>query len=489
MQDNRLSLKYVSPGEVADAFLLSDAFVAGILGPIGSGKSTACVMKLLSIAAAQPIAPDGRRYSRFAIIRNTYPELKTTTIKTWHQWLPPTQIGQWQSEGPPTHHIVDDALSMEVMFVALDRPEDVRKLLSMELTGAWINEAREVPKAILDGLTGRVGRFPPVRDGGCNGPQILMDTNPPDADHWWYTIAERDGSNAKAKDLLSSIAEAEQSMQREGALKPHQKLFEFFRQPSGLSPQAENLPNLPVGYYQRAMAGKTPEWIKVYVRGEYGFVLDGRPVFPEYRDSTHCKTFELNPHIELVAGLDFGLTPAAVIGQKTPIGQWRWRYELTTEHMGARRFGELFNEFVAKHLPGRKFSSITGDPAGMGESQTDETTPFQILKAVGVHAQPAPTNDATIRREALALPMTRMIDGEPGVLIHPDCRMLRKGLSGGYHYRRVQVTGDERFHDKPEKNIYSHVCEAAEYGMLGEGEGKMVVRSERHRSRPRYALT
>jgi pantothenate kinase-related protein Tda10 len=51
--------QYVSPGVVCDAFLTSEAFVVGIRGPIGSGKSTACVMKLLSIAAQQPRQSDG----------------------------------------------------------------------------------------------------------------------------------------------------------------------------------------------------------------------------------------------------------------------------------------------------------------------------------------------------------------------------------------------------------------------------------------------
>ena len=71
-------------------------------------------------------------------------------------------MGHWQDEGPPTHTFKQDGVELEVMFIALDRPDDLRKLLSLELTGAWINEAREIPKAILDGLTARVGRFPPA---------------------------------------------------------------------------------------------------------------------------------------------------------------------------------------------------------------------------------------------------------------------------------------------------------------------------------------
>ena len=190
------AINYTPPGPVADAFMQSDAFVAGILGPLGSGKSTACVMKLARSAARQMRMHDGWRRRRTAIIRNTLPELKTTTIKTWQQWFP-TSIGTWKESGPPSHHISDAATKFdwEIMFIALDRPDDVKKLLSMELSDAWINEAREIPRAILEGLTGRVGRFPRTEKIDnvlytCTDPQVLMDTNPPDTDHWWYRMAE-----------------------------------------------------------------------------------------------------------------------------------------------------------------------------------------------------------------------------------------------------------------------------------------------------------
>ena len=74
---------------------------------------------------------------------------------------------------------------MEVLFLALDRPDDIEKLLSLELTGVWINEAREVAKAIVDGATMRVGRFPSMKDGGPTWYGVIADTNAPDEDHWW----------------------------------------------------------------------------------------------------------------------------------------------------------------------------------------------------------------------------------------------------------------------------------------------------------------
>lgn len=473
------AINYSPPGPVARAFMLSDAFFRGIMGPFGSGKSTVCVMELLRKAKEQRIGIDGKRRSRWAVVRNTYPELKTTTIKTWHQWVPPT-IGSWVNAGPPMHHIEEGDIDLEVIFVSLDRPDDVAKLLGMELTGAWIDEAREVPKAVIDGLTGRVGRYPGSAMGGCSWSGILASTNPPDNDHWWYKMAEE----------------------------THPEGWAFFRQPSGLAENAENLdwltqkPEtlvLPLGhpdriaqgrsYYQRQIAGKAEDWIKVYVNGEYGFVRDGKPIYPEYKDSVHCREFDIVHGWPMYVGIDFGLTPAAVFGQKSPMGQWRWHRELVTEDMGAVRFAELLRADMHMHYPGMTFSSITGDPAGEGRAQTDESTPFQILRAAGIQASPAPTNDYTKRRESVATCLSRLIDGEPGLIIHPQCKTLRKGMAGGYNYKRLQVTGEERYRDVPDKGMYSHVCEAGQYMLIGAGEARTLVKRDRPAIRQATALS
>jgi hypothetical protein len=190
---------------------------------------------------------------RTAIIRNTYPELRTTTMKTWFQWMP-KEAGKWVDQGPPSHTIRkydrEGAVifEWEVIFVALDTPADVAKLLSMELSDAWINEAREVPKAILDGLTGRVGRYPAKRDGGCHQAQILMDTNPPDTDHWWHALAERDTTTERARQVVASMDRAESELRRLGLLGRRPAAHQFFSQPGGLDANAaENIDNLDGG--------------------------------------------------------------------------------------------------------------------------------------------------------------------------------------------------------------------------------------------------
>lgn len=470
-------IHWYAPGPVSTAYLKDDSFISGIMGPFGSGKSVTTVMKLIMNCRRQPKGPDGWIRRRTVIIRNTYPELRTTTMNTWFQWVP-KHSGRWRDAGPPMHHIKDEKskVDWEVYFVALDRPDDLKKLLGMELSDAWINEAREVPKAIIDALTGRVGRFPASWQGGCRCPQIIADTNPPDTDHWWFALAEEDMTDEKNKQIIESMREAEEKLRMLGVLRKDQKLFNFHRQPSGRAPNAENLRNLRAGYYEFLMAGKSEDFIKVYVDGEYGFVMDGKPVYPEYQDSMHCQDFPVLRTIGLRIGMDFGLTPAASIDQRLANGTWLIHGELTSERMGVAVFAQELARYLGDEnnpFRGIPIVSVRGDPAGDSETP-DEKTCFQILHANGFKiAEPAPTNDPTRRKEGVKFLLRTIIDGKPAMRINKRASTIRKGMAGGYHYRRLQVQG-ERYADLPNKNKFSHAVEAMEYDVVSAGEDRNV---------------
>lgn len=461
-------IQYSPAGPTVAAFHRSHAFVRGIMGPIGSGKSTACVLEILRRAQAQLPGPDGKRRSRWAIVRNSYPELKTTTLKTWGEWCPP-QFGRLTMDSPIRHHVVTKELDMEVFFMALDRDEDVRKLLSLELTGAWINEAREVPKAILDALTGRVGRYPAMIQGGATWSGITMDTNPPDDQSWWYNAAECET--------------------------PHG--WEFFHQPGADTAEAENLLNLPGDYYSRLIPGKDEDWIKVYVKGEYGFLIEGKPVYPMYRDRFHAakEVLEASPALPILIGADFGLTPAAVLTQHMANGQWRIIDEYITDSCGVIRFAELVLQYCADNYP--KHALILpkdflmkgsarpiqgfGDPAGNVRGQNDEKTAIDIMKEYTAWPwKTAPTNDFTMRREVVVAALNRAIDGEPGILVSPKAKMIRKGFSSGYHYKFIRSANGSmsQVHETPAKNEYSHPHDGLQYVLLGGGEAGVVMRKQ-----------
>lgn len=435
----------------------SDAFVRALVGPLGSGKSVACVMELMRLVGEQQPCPDGVVRARGCVVRNTYRELKDTTLNTWNDWVIPERVGRWD-EVNMTLHMVSPKMHIEILFRALDHLKDIKKLLSLELTWAWLNEAREIPKAVLDMLQGRVGRYPAKRDGGATQPCIIMDTNPCDEDHWWYRVFEEERPPG----------------------------WQIFHQPSGLSPEAENLENLPELYYDRLQYGHDQEWVNVYVHGRYGFVMDGKPVHPTYQDDVHAtdEIIPFDPAELLVIGIDFGLTPAAAFLQLNQWGQWCAIDELVTEDTATNEFADLLNHKLQTDYRMANAIDFWGDPAGDTRAETDKTTPFAVLQAEGIDAAPVWTNDEIIRRGALSKQLSRLgMNGKPGFVVSPKARMLRKGLAGGFKYRRMQITGEERYHDKPEKNIYSHIVEACEYALVGAGEGDKLIESSVGRNR------
>jgi hypothetical protein len=168
--------------------------------------------------------------------------------------------------------------------------------------------------------------------------------------------------------------------------------WRMFRQPGGVlwdgqswvpNPAAENLGNLPAGYYQRQLAGQSHDWIQIYLANEPGFVIDGRPVYPEFFDSVPVAPQPLAPVINapVIIGLDFGLTPSAVFCQRTARGQWLVLAELVSEDMGVTRFAELLAAHIAAWFPGVECVAW-GDPAGAARSPTEERTCLEIVRTV-----------------------------------------------------------------------------------------------------------
>jgi hypothetical protein len=414
-------------------------------------------MELLKLAMNQAPNSQNIRKTRWVAIRNTYSQLKSTTIKTWQEWIPEdicpivydSPIRGKMLQALPDGTILD----MEIYFLALDKPKDVKKLLSLEVTGAWVNEARELPKSIIDALDGRIGRYPPEKDGGHSWCGIIMDTNPPDDDHWWYKAFEEKCPAG----------------------------WKLFKQPPAMlklangtyigNPKAENVNHHKdgYGYWLNQVPNKADEWIKVYLEGIYGSTSDGRPVFPEYKDSFHCAKEKLLPYpgIPLILGWDFGLTPSCIIMQLSPKGQLRVLDELVSENMGIQQFArDVVKPFLFNNYSGMTVKSW-GDPAGTQRAQTDEKTCIDMLGACGIPTSPAYTNVFTARREVVAGYLTKITDGEPGFLLSPTCKVLRKAFLGGYMYERVQVSGEERFKDQPCKNRFSHPSDGLQYGALG----------------------
>ena len=479
-RNNGYSLDY-NASPIGKKFHASKAFVRGVMGPVGSGKSVMCCMEIFNKAITATPCKDGIRRSRWLVVRNTTPQLETTTIKTWLAWFPEHIFGSMNKKPPINHFIKFNDVELEVIFLALDRPEDVKKLLSLECTGIWFNEAREILKEIVDAGTMRVGRYPSKKDKPDdikeeNFPSwygVIMDTNPPDDSHWWYKCAEEDEWTRNEFGTLVPKEQFHENMR-----------WEFWQQPSGLSPEAENIENLPKGYYERISSGKDKEWVNVYVHGHYGFIQDGQPVYVhEWNDNLHVKDhIDLNPYIPVYVGLDFGLTPCAVFGQRDKNLSWNVLKELITDDMSVRQFAKLLRTTIREFCP-KNDVYIYGDPSGAFRKDSDADTSYQILRSEGLFARPAPTNNITPRLEAVREPLKRLVAGKPAFNLDKCCNVLRKGFNGGYKYKTVSYSGEARLALEPDKNQYSHPHDALQYMMMGGGEYKVVRGQNRNHTK------
>jgi hypothetical protein len=353
---------------------------------------------------------------------------------------------------------------------------------------AYINEADRLTRDVLTFVRGRCGRFPPASQGGCTWSGVWGDLNAPDTENWVY------------QDFVENPVDG----------------YTLLVQPSGLSPRAENLANLPEGYYEANTKGQPEWWVRRFIRNEWGYSRDGLPVYTEFNDALHVAAQPLHPvrDLPVIVGLDAGLTPAAAFCQRLADGQWRVMAELVTEHMGATRFGERLAQLLAERF--RDLDVIAwADPAaqhGADRAAGEQSWIEIVADRAKVRVKPAPTNGLVARLEAVRATLLRLIDGhKPGLVLDPSCKALRKGFNSSYRYRRLHVPGGEQYTEAPEKNEASHPHDALQYALLGGGEyaeltgrrdRRMAARGERFarsdydefapegapRARPRYAI-
>jgi hypothetical protein len=206
----------------------------------------------------------------------------------------------------------------------------------------------------------------------------------------------------------------------------------------------------------------------------YGSTTDGRAVHPEFSKQLHVSPTPLEPwpSVPFILSCDFGLTPACLFRQKLR-GRYQTLAEVVIADGGATKLASAVNRMMAERFPGFTIARGWGDPAGDQRSQADEKTPFQILRAANIPARPCETNDPELRRAASHHVYTTLVDGQPMELVDPSCKTYIAGMEGAFCYKRVPGPA-EMFQDEPQKNRYSHICEAGEYGHVGEGEHRMV---------------
>ena len=272
-------------------------------------------------------------------------------------------------------------------------------------------------------------------------------------DCWWYAYLHRTNENPNL-DLPDT--------------------GRYFVQPSGLSPEAENLENLPGGrgYYVNQAKGKSEGWINQFIHAEWGFSASGKPVVASFRAALHVSPHRLiyNPHLPLIAGLDPGLRGSAVIfGQYDLHSRLNTLGELTQSNYGARRLiNERIKPYVKDRFPGCLENGnimFAPDPAASNRQPIDERTIVDEFKNEfgREHVKVETNNRLAIRLNAIDYFTTRLIDTGPALLIDGEaCPTLVRALKGGWRWAINQKT-DETKTKEPEDNQFTHPGDAFGY--------------------------
>lgn len=367
---------YVPDGKVLREFFIDRSPVSIIQGPVGSGTSTACCHKMWRISNEQKPNRDGVRMSRWIVVRNTFDELKQTTLKTWKYWfvqVAKKAFGDVKMSNPPEHNIRfglrdNTSVDVEFIFLSLDNEDDVSKLTSMECTGVWFNEVQFADKAIFDMAHSRAmqGRYPPKLEGGPSWKGVIADLNAPPDDHFVpYFRGDVDFPD-----------EWDDAQRREYTKPPD---WSFFVQPPGLievfdngqlTGYVENTPEERIKRgldpadaaenmrwidesYMNLIKGKSKAYIDTFVMNRVGNYQTGKPVFESFTPETHVakQKIEYRPEWPLLVGVDFARNPAAVICQLIR-GQMYVLDEFGLENVTAGEFAPLLKQRIMRSFPG-----------------------------------------------------------------------------------------------------------------------------------------
>lgn len=435
------NIKY-NPLPSIERFHRSSAQIRCVVGPVGSGKTSGAAFEVVWFVPRYLYRKYGITKSRWAVVRNTYPQLRDTTMRTVFAWFPHGNhhkqnnifIVQWPYSENGGKQVV---LEVELMFRSCDRAEDIDKFKSLELTGYWIDESIEVAEDIKRMLKNRIGRFPqkcPARYG-------IETTNAPDAEHSTYSQYAWDSIHP------GPVTQTQ----------PLENHVGFWQ------PPRENVANLRPGYYEDLITDyrDEPDWIATYIKNEPGIILQGKLVYANFSKEVHVASQPLiwSKGI-LYRGWDnSGNCPACVVSQVPTAQQLQILREFYTDREGIVDFSKRVVVGCNLAFPGAEYIDY-GDPAGaitFSQKEGGFTSNAQLMKeACGIKVISSDQN-FTARTQAV----DQLLARRDGLLIDPSCTRLTNGFIGGYCYPEIGTTGT--YAEKPVKNKFSHPHDGLQY--------------------------
>lgn len=414
---------------VQRGFILSRAEADLFASRFGEGKSAALAWSVFNYHRHNPGVTA-------ALVRDTWANFQATTLEEFFYWFPPGVFGVYNKTDKTFTWKIDGMGDAVVRFLGMDDPSDAAKLQSLPLGFVGFDEAAPavqsggIDEIIFDVALGR------VRARGAKYYSVKVVTNNPDESHWTYRRFVNPGSEN----------------------------FKVWQ-----TKEPENLANLPPEYYEklRRQWAHRPDFIKRFIDGDYGFTQIGKSVTPEWNDRLHLATGLVATRAAPLTLLwDFGLTPACVITQTTPMRHWNILEAFTSDEMGVEELIETAVKprlaEMSRELKGLQWRHV-GDPAGTIREQTSITRSavVAIRAALGGAWRSGPVKLAEGLDPLRAV--LRQTNAGKGVVQvdRVKAKAVREALRGGWHYH---VTRTGLTSTAPVKNFMSHPGDCMRYG-------------------------
>src|SRR3989304_2530372 len=146
-------------------------------GGVGNGKTTGGLIRLLILATEFP-------GSRWVVARKFWVDLERTTQKTFFEKVCPREWYDPKRGGQKVLGKVKLINGSEILWLHLDTMDE-RSLMSLEINGAFIDQAEEIDAGMYEMIESRVGRWRrPGWEKPC--PRYTWIASNPNGHDWIY---------------------------------------------------------------------------------------------------------------------------------------------------------------------------------------------------------------------------------------------------------------------------------------------------------------
>lgn len=408
----------------------ADALVKLFAGGLGAGKSTACEQEQAMVCLR---TPGGKSIA----VRQSMERSDSSLIEDYRKIL--AGHARWV----PSKHWFQFDNGHLLMVMPSDKFD---RYGSVEIVSFYMQEAQEMKYQIFDALEQRL-RHPAGVIDGMSFYRGYLCARGVKKDHWIYKeIVERGWDASTPKDKRYRV-EAPQRVYVKGQT-------------------IDNTMYLAPGYRERLLLGheKDRRWQLMFLEGEFGFDLEGRPVFEEFDVEEHVAEVEPDRSLPIFRGIDFGYRrPAVVWCQLMREGRFVVLHELCPQEVSRYDLVKMVESEQQAHFPdyGPMHYRDFGDIAGENENSAGVTDIeyWESHFQTGVEFRKARIKDGLeVMRNLMNRQGRYQGKRTPMFLVNKSCEKLITALSGGYYY------DFDKLNDEPVKgNGYDDVVDAVRY--------------------------